>query len=361
MMAFVAGCGPFGGAGGSPAPFKTSALLMDTLIQLTVYGPVDTAQTAATAALAAMKAVEDTASFYKPDSELTRLNRDRSLRPSPRLAGLLHAASAAVEMSGGVFDPTFSALYEVYGFYDKIGRRPTRDELSVALARTGWSRHVSWDGESVHLASGVRLDLGGIAGGLAVEEAAAALRAASATTFFIDDSGDLWMEGGKPDGRPWNVAVKDPRGGDWLARVESVDPVAISTSGDYERFVEIEGVRLNHIFDPRTGLPAAFYQSVTVIASRPIDADVLSTTLFALSPAEADEFCRRHHIPALFLGADGTTWLSEAGPAWFRTVKGPMASHAPSHGIATASVSATATGTTHATAFATATATATAD
>ena len=100
--------------------------------------------------------------------------------------------------------------------------------------------------------------------------------------------------------------------------IESFLPMAISTSGDSERFVEVEGKRINHIFDPRTGHCAQYYRSVTVIASDPVRADIWSTTLFAMSPDRARVWAEARSIPVLFLPASGTTWLTNAGEGWFK-------------------------------------------
>ncbi len=310
---------------GPEGPHVETRLMMDTLVTLKVWprsGWPGGAARAIQAGFQAMERVDRMASFHRPDSDLTALNRSPGpFRPGPEFGRLLEQADAAVRRTGGFFDPTFSVLQRAWGFYDRQGRIPAPDELRACLARVGWARLVTFGDGAVTLASGTTLDLGGVAGGFAIEEAIAALRQAGADTFFIDDGGDLWMEGRKPDGTPWRVAVRDPRGDGPLALVESITPIAISTSGDYERFVMAGDRRINHIFDPRSGQPAAAFRSVTVVASSPLLADIWSTALFAMSPAEAREAADREHLPALFLPASGPTWMSAAGPAWFLQVR----------------------------------------
>lgn len=310
----------------SEGPLVETRLMMDTLVSLKVWPrpawPGGAAAGAIQAGFQAMERVERMASYHRPDSDLSALNRSPGpFSPGPEFRRLLERADAAARMTGGFFDPTFSVLQRAWGFYDQKGRIPGPDELRACLARVGWTRLVTLDGTRVALASGTVLDLGGIAGGFAIEEAIAALRRAGADTFFIDDGGDLWMEGRKPDGAPWRVAVRDPRGEGPLALVESAMPIAISTSGDYERFVMAGDRRINHIFDPRSGEPATAFRSVTVVASSPLLADIWSTALFAMPPEEARQAADREHLPALFLPASGPTWLSAAGPAWFLQVR----------------------------------------
>ena len=243
---------------------------MDTVVSVSAYGPADVASEAIGRAFEAMRRIDALASFHRADSALHRFNAQRSLVPSPELAAIFRQASASAALSGGVFDPTFAVLHRIYGFYDQKGRLPSDDEIARTLPLIGWSRMVVEREGAFTLASGALVDLGGIAGGFAVEAAAQAMRTASCTAFFIDDGGDLWMEGRKPNGRPWRVAVLDPRTNGTLAVIESEQPVAISTSGDYERFVEVDGRRYGHIMDPRTGRPPTYHRSVTVIASTPI-------------------------------------------------------------------------------------------
>lgn len=311
----------------SAGPAVETRIMMDTLVTLKVW-PGARHPDPLGAAFQAMEQVDRLASFHRPDSELTLLNLRGRHQPSVWFADLLRRADEAVRRTEGYFDPTFSVLQRAYGFYDQKGRLPSADELRECLTRVGWARLVTLapdptatGGLTITLASGAQIDLGGIAGGFAIERAAAVLREAGCPAFFIDDGGDLWMEGVKPDGQPWRVAVRDPRDGGALAYVESVQPVAISTSGDYERFLMVDGRRINHIFDPRTGEPAAWYRSVTVVASSPLLADIWSTALFAMPPVEARLAADRENLPALFLPATGPVWLSAAGPAWFERVR----------------------------------------
>ncbi len=308
-------------------PAVETRIMMDTLVTLKVW-PGSRLPNPLGAAFQAMEQVDRLASFHRPDSELSLLNLRGRHQPGPWFAELLRQADEAVRRTGGYFDPTFSVLQRAYGFYDQRGRIPSAAELQDCLSRVGWARLVSLapdparaGGLLVSLASGTQIDLGGIAGGFAIERAADVLREAGCPAFFIDDGGDLWMEGTKPDGQPWRVAVRDPRDGGTLAYIESVQPVAISTSGDYERFLMVGTRRINHIFDPRTGEPADHFRSVTVVASSPLLADIWSTALFAMSPAEARAVADRENLPTLFLPATGPVWMSAAGPAWFDRVR----------------------------------------
>jgi len=297
-----------------------SKIMMDTIVSITVYGAEETAKPALQKGFKAMADVDKMASFHLRDSELGRLNSQGFIIPSASFALLLQDTTNAFDISEGYFDPTFAVLHKAYGFYDGNGRTPSDDEMKNLLDEIGWNKKVRLTRENISIASGTLLDFGGIAGGFAVEEAAAAIKSVSSSAFFIDDGGDLWMEGRKPNGFPWKVAVKDPRGEGSLAVIETFDSIAVSTSGDYERFVMAEGKKICHIMNPKTGKPADYYRSVTVIAGNPLNADILSTTLFAMEPDKARQFADEKNIPAIFLPASGTTWMSKSGSKWFSNI-----------------------------------------
>jgi thiamine biosynthesis lipoprotein len=307
-------------------PFSKTEIMMDTVISMTVYGEEKVVEKGMARAFSAMKKVEEMASFHLVDSELHRLNTVRTLTPSPEFAALFRAASETVSLSRGYFDPTFSVLQRAYGFYDGQGRLPAADELAACLAVVGWNRVVRETGSGssllFSLADGAQLDFGGIAGGYSMEAAIRELRAASCAAFLVDDAGDLWMEGEKPDGKPWRIGVKDPRQeGGFLAIFESREPVAISTSGNYERFVTVAGKRYCHIMDPFTGKPAEYYDSVTAVASCPLLADTLSTALFCMAPEQAQAFALETGVAVLYLTSTGRIWVSPAGHKWFKDIR----------------------------------------
>src|SRR4029077_4998119 len=131
---------------------------------------------------------------------------------------------------------------------------------------------------------GMRVHLGGIGKGYAVERAVNRLRAAGLHDFMIQAGGDLYV-GGQKDGRPWRLGINDPRGpaGRSFATIDLSDGT-FSTSGDYARSFVKDGVRYHHILDPADGQPARGCRSVTIVADSPILADGLSTGVFIMGP-----------------------------------------------------------------------------
>lgn len=155
------------------------------------------------------------------------------------------------------------------------------------------------------------LDVGALAKGYAVEQVAAA----APDHFLISVGGNVCATGPKPDGTPWTVAVENPDGGDFLKLLYAEDR-SVVTSGDYQRYFELDGVRYHHIIDPDTLEPAAYWRSVTVVAESSAAADCLSTALFTLSQAEGQRLLDQWGAEALWIGRDGAQVMSPGFSAY---------------------------------------------
>lgn len=299
-----------------------SRMLMDTVISIKAWP--GNSQAAVDIAFAEFAATEKLASFHLENSELATLNRTGQLTTNASLSELLTISQDYHKQSQGFFDPSFALLQKAYGFYDGQGRLPDDEELHKLLATgCGFEKVLTRNGDKWGLASGSLIDLGGIAGGYAIERARKALLVAGCTAFLIDDAGDIWFEGLKPDGKAWRIMVRDPRDNGALAYVESFEPLAVSTSGDYERFITVAGKNYGHIMNPFTGRPVDYYSSVTIVASTAIAADALSTAVFAMPPEIAFNWVEQQNLAALFLTSSGTVHLSGAGQKFFTSVKMP--------------------------------------
>jgi thiamine biosynthesis lipoprotein len=196
---------------------------------------------------------------------------------------------------------------------------PAPAEIRQALAGTGQG-NLRLDSRRVEKAQpALAVDLGAIAKGYAVDRAVELLRRAGIESAAVNAGGNIRLIGDH-DGRPWRIAIQHPRdAAGQLALLELAD-VSVSTSGDYERFFEQDGVRYHHIFDPRTGYPAGRCRSVTVVTPSAALADALSTAAFVLGPEEGLALLRR--FPAtegLIVAADGTPHVTpglEARLTW---------------------------------------------
>jgi thiamine biosynthesis lipoprotein len=223
---------------------------------------------------------------FDPASDVSALNASlgREIKVSDDVYALLEKSRRYVEMTGGVFDVSVGPLVMLWGQAGKRGYLPTAEEIRKARILVGADRIELLGHGRVRIPRGMKIDLGGDASGFVADEAADVLRAAGFRDFLIDAGGEIYAGGQACEGRPWRVGISDPeRKGRWTDVVELKD-LAVSTSGSYEKYVEINGERWPHIVNPLTGYPERGVVSATVIAPHAVDADVLSTALCILGP-----------------------------------------------------------------------------
>ncbi|WP_448531641.1 FAD:protein FMN transferase [Pseudothermotoga sp.] len=201
---------------------------------------------------------------------------------------LLDAAVRFSRLTDGAFDPALGELIRLWGF-DKIAEKlpsrvPSSEEIGEALKRSGVDKlELDSQRRRVRLIDGAKLDLGGIAKGYALDRAyQVAKEVDKDCTGFVEAGGDIRILGPKFGSRPWVVGVRDPRKSDSAIAYLYLTSGAVATSGDYERYFEVGGVRYHHILDPKTGFPARGAISVTVVADNAVTADALSTAGFVM-------------------------------------------------------------------------------
>jgi thiamine biosynthesis lipoprotein len=235
--------------------------------------------------------LEGLLSVCKDGSDVVRLNRAAGAQPvavARETLEVLDAAREASEWTGGKFDITFGALADIWKFdHDQDNTVPERAAIDARLPLVDYTAiRVDRDAGTAFIAHrGMRIHLGGIGKGYAIDRAIAILKAAGFTDFVIQSGGDLYVAGSNGS-QPWSLGIADPRRPDRVfARVQLAN-ATFSTSGDYERAFMKNGVRYHHLLDPDRGEPARGCRSVTIVADRAILADVLSTGVFIMGPAD---------------------------------------------------------------------------
>ena len=217
-------------------------------------------------------------------SELARVNRDAfagAVPVSAEMFALFATAGDYTRLTAGAFDASFAAAGRLYDY--RAGIAPGDAQLRAALPGVGW-RHVQLDAaaRSVrYLHADTRVDFGGIAKGHAIDRAVALLRAQGVAHAWVALGGDSFALGER-DGRPWQIGIRHPRQAGAAPLMIPASDLAVSTSGDYERFFERDGERVHHILAPATGKPARGLVSVTILADSSTRADALSTGVFVL-------------------------------------------------------------------------------
>ncbi len=223
------------------------------------------AEAAANAAIAEVKRIEAKYSRYLADSVVSRINAAAGVAGvavDDETLGLLAFADACFRQSGGLFDATSGVLRRAWNFRE--ARVPSQSQLDALLPLVGW-HHVEISNANVRLARpGMELDFGGFGKEYAVDRAARVMCEQGVESAMINLAGDLAILGPQPGGVPWRVGIRHPRLEGKVLATLPVTSGALATSGDYERFIDVDGVRHCHILDPRTGHSARGLQSVTV-------------------------------------------------------------------------------------------------
>jgi len=254
------------------------------------------ASEAGDAVLALFDRIDRQMSRYREDSELSRVNREAANGPvevSDSLFTVLQQALRISELSHGAFDISFGSIGYLYDF--RARQQPSDEELAEGLAKVNY-RSVVLDPSANtvrFLDEGVRLDLGGIAKGYTVDLGIDILKSFGIRHARLSAGGDLRLLGDKR-GKPWIVGIRDPRSESRNAMVLPLTNVAVSTSGDYERFFfDDNNERVHHILSPATGKPVKGVQSVTILGDDSITTDGLSTAVFVLGSAKGLEMINR--------------------------------------------------------------------
>lgn len=200
--------------------------------------------------------------------------------------GLLEYANTLYTHSGGLFDITSGVLRRVWDFGKS--KSPSLGELEQVLPLVGWTNFERKD-KSVRLNKvGMQIDFGGFGKEYAVDRVASIFLENGVTSALINFGGDVRALGTKPDGRPWQIGIQDPRQLDQCFATMSLSQGALATSGDYERFFELDGKRYCHILNPKTGMPVSYWRSVTVLAPLASAAGAISTIVMLLQEQGLD-------------------------------------------------------------------------
>ena len=290
-IVWLLGLGTAVAAAGEPGlvRFEKTRVEMAVPVRIVLYASdAEAANRAAEAALAKFRQLNDILSDYDPQSELRRLclTAGKAVPVSDDLWTVLSHAQCMSKRSGGAFDVTVGPVVRLWRQARRTKRMPSPERLEAARAAVGY-RFLRLDPRhrTVELKkSGMRLDLGGIAKGYAVDEALRVLREHGITRALVDAGGDIGL-GDSPPGRPgWLIGVARPQAGTPPERYLWLSRVAIATSGGTRQFVEIDGRRYSHIVDPRSGLGLTDHGTVTVIAPKCITADSLASAVSVLGP-----------------------------------------------------------------------------
>ena len=295
-----------------------SAKAMGTRVTVSLWTDDQTAAAKAAAAVfEEFERVDRLMTSWLDTSDVSRINAaagKRAVEVDDEVLGVIVRAQEMAATSGGAFDITVGAFRGLWKFdQDRDGSIPASADVKARLPLVGYrSLKVDRRKKQVELTrAGMRITLGGIAKGYAVDRSVALLHKLGFVDFILQAGGDLYVSGQRGD-RKWRVGIRDPRGAaDATFAIAAIQDQTFSTSGDYERSVVKDGVRYHHILDPRTGNPATRCRSVTVLAKDALTADAWSTALFVMGVQRGLKLVERTKgIEAVFVDAQNKVKVS---------------------------------------------------
>ena len=307
---------------GGEQPESVQLFAMDTVMDLTAYG--ENAAAALTDASREINRLERLLSRTIDTSEISQINAGGAVTVSEETASLLAQAQTYTAATDGAFDITIAPLVSLWGITTDSPYVPTQQEIDALLPLVG-PEHLHLSGDTATLDDGCAIDLGGIAKGYTSDRAEAIFRAAGVESGNISLGGNVYVQGSKPDGSPWRVAVQDPQNSSAAAVVLELSDAYAVTSGGYQRYFDQDGKRYHHIIDPATGSPAdSGLLSVTVVASANGDTDgiltghgtmcdAFSTALFVMGEEKALDFWRsgQYDFDLVLVTDDGRVVITE--------------------------------------------------
>jgi thiamine biosynthesis lipoprotein len=265
------------------------------------------------AVMTEMRRIDDLMSHYKPESQLSQINERANSEPvqvDKELFDLIKLSTYYSQITEGAFDITYASVGYLYDYRKHI--HPTEEQIKSALPAVNW-RNMLLD-ESHHSVRfehpGMRIDLGGIGKGYAVDRGIDILKARGITHALVTAGGDSRIIGDRL-GRPWLVAIQHPDNPQKVVTRIPLSDSAVSTSGDYERYFDENGVRYHHIIDPHTGHSASKVRSATILAPTATQTDGMSKTAFVLGAEKTLEIINRMpEYDAVFVTPDGKVLYS---------------------------------------------------
>jgi thiamine biosynthesis lipoprotein len=267
-------------------PFSQSLKLMGNNFTITVVAQENSiAQNYIEAAIEEIRRIEKLFTTFSSDSQTSLINDNAGIQPvkvEKEVYGLIERSIAISKITQGAFDITYGSIDKsLWNFDKKMTSLPSKEEALKMVHLINYNNIIlDPDTKTVFLKEkGMRIGFGGIGKGYAAEMAKAALLQQGVTSGIINASGDLTAWGQQPDGRPWRIGISNPDRPQDIFSYLDISGKAVATSGNYEKYIMIDGKKYSHTIDPKTGLPISGIKSVTVISSNAEFADAMATPI----------------------------------------------------------------------------------
>jgi thiamine biosynthesis lipoprotein len=268
--------------------FKRTLLLMGSRFEITVVAQDSTvANIYIDAAVAEISRIENLISSWDLNSQTSMINRNSGVKPvvvDPELFGLIERAGKISKLTDGAFDISYASMDDIWKFDGSMTEMPSEDIIRTSVAKVGYQNIVlDKEKSTVFLKiKGMKIGFGAIGKGYAADKAKSLLIKKGVASGIINASGDMNTWGKQPNGKEWKVAITNPLNKNKVFALLPTTNGAVVTSGNYEKYVNFNGIRYTHIIDPRTGYPSSGIISVTVFAPKAELADALATSVFVM-------------------------------------------------------------------------------
>ncbi|RUT71577.1 FAD:protein FMN transferase [Flavobacterium cupreum] len=246
-----------------------------------------TAETRIKETIAEITRIENLISDWKSDSQVSEVNQNAGIRPvkvDREVFDLTKRAIAISKMTNGAFDISFGALEKVWKFDGSMTEMPTAEQIKKSVEKVGYQNIVLDSIQSTIFLKlpGMKIGFGSIGKGYAADKAREVMEAKGVKAGIVNASGDLTTWGAQPNGKEWTIGITNPFDTDKFVKTFSLKREAVTTSGNYEKFTELNGKRYSHIINPITGYPETGLVSVTVFGPSAEMANGFSTSLIVL-------------------------------------------------------------------------------
>lgn len=260
--------------------FKRTQILLGTVVEIQVRDEDEQkAENAITQAFAEVKRIDDLFTTYNEESPVWEINNnsDTLIKVDDEIYNLLLLCDSVAQLSDGCFDVSLDNLTKAWGFYSDNPHLPNKTAIDSALNLSGWNNIQLIENQTLIRRKNVGLNFGAIAKGYAVDKAIDVLKNSGIKEALVNAGGEI-----RVFGNDWLIGIQHPREINSIIKKLKLRDISVATSGDYEQYFEVDGIRYHHILDPKTGFPSRGLQSVSVTNKSNAFADALATAVFVM-------------------------------------------------------------------------------
>ena len=242
--------------------------------------------------------IENLISEWRQETQISQVNQNAGIRPvkvDREVFDLTQRAINYSKMTNGAFDISTAAMDKIWKFDGSMTQMPTQEEIVHSVRNVGY-QNIILDSinSTIYLSQkGMKIGFGSIGKGYAADKGRALMQKLGVKAGIVDASGDIATWGAQPNGKPWSVGIRNPFKRHKIVKILKLKNAAVATSGSYEKYAEIEGIRYSHIINPKTGMPATGLTSVTIDGPSCEFSNALSTSIMVLGPKEGKALAKR--------------------------------------------------------------------